>query len=202
MPWEATRRHGRLLTLSTDTVRGSVREVRLRVVWLFLLPFYFWAVPTPQGLVLGTGLGVLGLGLRAWAAGSIRKYRELATGGPYAYTRNPLYLGSFILGVGLTVAGGRWLFFVLLMAFFLSIYRTTALREAVELKELFGEAYETYAAGVPLFLPRVTAFRADGGQSGSSGFSWARYRRNREWEATLGGVAGFGFLAVRMMLWG
>ena len=183
-------------------VRGSLREVRLRAVWLFLLPFYFFAVPTLTSLALGTGLGVLGLALRAWAAGSIRKYHELATGGPYAYTRNPLYLGSFMLGTGLAVAGGRWIFIAVLAAFFLSIYRTTALREALELEGSFGESYRAYAAEVPFFLPRLTAYRIGGGGGAPPGFSLARYRRNREWDAALGGVAGFGLLALKMALWG
>ena len=182
-------------------MRGSLREVRLRAVWLFLLPFYFFAVPTLTSLVLGTGLGVLGLALRAWAAGSIRKYHEFATGGPYAYTRNPLYLGSFMLGTGLAVAGGRWVFMAVLAAFFLSIYRTAALREALELEGSFGESYKSYAAEVPFFLPRLTAFRIGGVGGASPGFSLARYRRNREWEAALGGVAGFGLLALKMTLW-
>jgi len=89
-----------------------------------------------------------------------------------------------------------------LAAFFLSIYRTTALREALELEGSFGESYKSYAAEVPFFLPRLTAFRTGGGAAAAPGFSLARYRRNREWEAALGGLAGFGLLAVKMTLWG
>lgn len=177
-------------------------KIRLRMVWIFLFPFYFLAAPTPAGLASGIVLGILGLVLRAWAAGSICKNHELAMGGPYAYTRNPLYVGSFVLGTGLAVAGGRWMFLVALIAFFLSVYRTTALKEALALEGLFGESYRVYGAEVPLFLPRLTAFRTGRAESGSPGFSLTRYQRNREWEAALGGVGGFGLLALKMTLWG
>ena len=177
-------------------------KVRLRVVWISLFPFYFLAAPTPIGLTSGIVLGIGGLVLRAWAAGSICKNHKLAMGGPYAYTRNPLYVGSFVLGTGLAVAGGRWMFLVALVAFFLSVYRTTALKEALELEGLFGESYRVYAAEVPLFLPRLTAFRTGRAESGSPDFSLTRYQRNREWEAALGGVGGFGLLALKMTLWG
>ena len=177
-------------------------KIRLRMVWIFLFPFYFLAAPTPTGMALGIVLGILGLVLRGWAAGSIWKNQELAMGGPYGYTRNPLYAGSFLLGVGLAVAAARWFFPVVLVAFFLSIYRTAALREALELEALFGESYRIYATAVPLFLPRLSAFRTGREGQGSPGFSLTRYQRNREWEAVLGGLAGFGLLALKMILWG
>ena len=76
----------------------SLRKIRLRLVWLLIIPFLWFARPTPVSLLLGSGLSVLGLFIRAWAAGFIRKDQQLATSGPYGYTRNPLYLGSFLLG--------------------------------------------------------------------------------------------------------
>ncbi len=145
-------------------------------------------------------MGASGLALRAWAAGSIRKDRELATTGPYAHTQNPLYLGSFILGIGVTVAGGRWIFGVAFLAFFLLVYRATVQREANELEERFGERYRAYRAQVPSVLPRFTAYRAEGSDA-PGGFSGARYLRNREWEAVLGAVAAFAALALKLKLW-
>ena len=142
----------------------------------------------------------MGLALRAWAAGSIRKDRELATTGPYAHTRNPLYLGSFILGFGVTVAGGRWVFGVAFLLFFLLVYRATVLREDVELEERFGEPYRTYRAQVPSVLPRLTPYRGEGSHA-PVGFSGGRYLRNREWEAVLGAVAAFAALALKPKLW-
>ncbi len=146
-------------------------------------------------------MSVAGLSLRAWAAGSIRKDRELATTGPYAHTRNPLYLGSFMLGAGVTVAGGRWVFGVAFLMFFLLVYRATVLREATGLEARFGASYRAYAAQVPAVLPRITRYRAAGSESPQGGFSRARYFRNREWEAALGAVAAFGLLALKLKLW-
>lgn len=195
-----------------------LRELRLRAVWLLLIPFYYFATPSSAVLPVGAVLGVVGLAIRAWAAGSIRKNEVLATTGPYAYTRNPLYLGSFILGLGVTMAGGRWLFMILFLAFYFSIYRATAIREGVELDEAFGESYRIYAAAVPFFMPRFSRYRGpmgemvpvgpEGGEAGTrtgadtGGFSSAQYLRNREWEAALGAVAGYGVLVLKMALMG
>src|SRR5258705_13759457 len=75
--------------------------------------FFLLAKPSPATLLVGASVSLLGLSIRAWAAGHIRKNQELATSGPYAYTRNPLYLGSFLLGLGFTIASGRWLVAIL-----------------------------------------------------------------------------------------
>ena len=193
-----------------------LRKLRLRAVWLLVIPFYYFATPSTAALGVGVALGVVGLAIRAWAAGSIRKNEALATTGPYAYTRNPLYLGSFLLGLGVTIAGGQWIFMVLFLAFYLSVYRATALREEAELEEAFGEPYRTYAAAVPRFVPRFSPYRSDGArpeakaeagvavhtEDGGGDFSVARYLRNREWEAGLGALAGYGLLVLKMRLLG
>ena len=146
-------------------------------------------------------MSTVGLLLRAWAAGSIRKDRELATSGPYAHTRNPLYLGSFMLGAGVTVAGGQWVFGVAFLGCFLLVYRATILREATELETRFGRATEPTQRRCPRCCPRITRYRADGSDSPRGGFSLARYLRNHEWEAALGAVAAFGLLASKLKLW-
>ena len=129
--------------------RLDLRRLRLKAVWLLIIPFYIFSAPSANLLWWGAGMSAAGLSLRAWAAGSIRKDRELATTGPYAHTRNPLYLGSFLLGAGVTIAGGQWVFGVAFFALFLLVYRATALREATELEVRFGEGYRAYAAQVP-----------------------------------------------------
>ncbi|HEU4837195.1 MAG TPA: methyltransferase, partial [Pyrinomonadaceae bacterium] len=90
------------------TRRGGTWIQRWRVPLGFLCgaAFIFFARPTPRALLIGASVSVLGLALRAWAAGHIRKNAQLATSGPYAFTRNPLYLGSFLLGLGFTIASG------------------------------------------------------------------------------------------------
>ena len=100
--------------------------------------FVLFARPRPQTLALGGIIALLGLALRAWAAGHIRKNAELATSGPYAHTRNPLYLGSFLLGIGFTVASGRAILGLLFAALFLGIYLPVMRVEAATLAALFG----------------------------------------------------------------
>ncbi|HSG46424.1 MAG TPA: isoprenylcysteine carboxylmethyltransferase family protein [Longimicrobiales bacterium] len=178
-----------------------MRKIRLRLVWLLLIPFLWLARPTPATLAAGGVLAVMGLLVRAWAAGFIRKEERLATSGPYGHTRNPLYLGSFFLGLGITVAGGNWYFVAAFLLFFFGVYGRTIRGEAQLMEKLFGEQYRHYAAHVPLFLPRLTRYRAPGDETPGA-FSMERYRGNKEYEALLGAVAGFAFLALRMYLGG
>lgn len=173
----------------------NLRRLRLRAVWLLVLPFLWLARPTPLLLAVGAPLALAGLGLRAWAAGSIEKERELATGGPYAHTRNPLYLGTFLLGLGVSAAGGHWAWPALFLGFFWVAYGRTMASEGRLLEERFGERYRSYAGAVPALIPRVSPWREPGWGGGS--FTWARYVRNREWEAGLGTLAGFALLALK-----
>jgi protein-S-isoprenylcysteine O-methyltransferase Ste14 len=179
------------------------RKVRLKAIWILVVPFLWLARPTPATLAVGAALAGLGAALRAWAAGTIRKERELSTGGPYAHTRNPLYLGSFLIGLGVTIAGARWAFVALFLAFFAVVYGAVIKKEARLLGELFGARYADYAKGVPLFVPRLAPYRApaDAGGVATGGFTLERWRRNREYEALLGVIAGFALLTARM-LWG
>ncbi len=175
------------------------RKIRLRAVWLLILPFLWFAVPSPMLLAIGMGMAAFGLSLRASAAGFIHKDRELTTTGPYAFTRNPLYLGSFFLGLGITVAGGNPLFVGLFVVFFAVVYTRTIRHETRQLQAAFGEDYTEYARSVPVFIPRLTPYRRSS-SDGSAGFSSQRWKRNREYEALLGALAGFGLLMLRMWM--
>jgi protein-S-isoprenylcysteine O-methyltransferase Ste14 len=172
-----------------------MRRLRLRAVWLLIIPFLWFARPTPTLLAVGGLLAVAGLLVRAWAAGTIHKEEELTTTGPYAHTRNPLYVGSFFLGLGVVVAGGQWVFVLVFLLFYVGVYGRTMAGEAELLTELFGDRFREYEAAVPAFVPRLTPYRATDGEGG--GFTLAQYRRNREWEAALGALAGFAFLVAK-----
>lgn len=173
-----------------------MRQLRLRSVWLLVLPFLWLAAPTPALLGVGAGLAALGLWIRGWSAGTIHKDRELTTGGPYAHTRNPLYLGSFFIGMGVTIAGGHWVWPLLFLTFYAAVYSRTMAGEARHLSELFPDRYPEYAANVPAFLPRITPWTS---AASAGGFGWAQYRRNREWEALLGALAAFAFLGAKAL---
>ncbi len=146
--------------------------------------------------MLGGAVAGVGLLIRAWAAGTIRKQHELATSGPYAFTRNPLYLGSFLIGIGVTIAAAHWIWPALFVVFFSGVYGQTMAREAGELEERFGDRFRAYALDVPAFFPRIAPYR--GPHTGErAGFSFAQYRHNKEWEAALGVVAAFTFLVFK-----
>ncbi|MGB8508091.1 MAG: isoprenylcysteine carboxylmethyltransferase family protein, partial [Pyrinomonadaceae bacterium] len=146
---------------------------------------------------------LLGLAIRAWSAGHIRKNAQLATSGPYAHTRNPLYLGSFVLGIGFTIAASSSvLLFALLggifAALFLGIYLPVMRVEAKTLAELFGDAYEAYARAVPLLFPRLTPYRTQ--ENAGARFDAGLYMRYREYRAALGLLVAWGVLALKAVL--
>jgi len=170
---------------------------RWRVPLGFLCGALFLWFARPNWLMLGIGGGValVGLAVRAWSAGHIRKNAELATSGPYSYTRNPLYLGSFLLGVGFTIASGQPLLAIPFAALFLGIYFPVMRVEAKHLAELFGEAYQAYARAVPLFLPRLSPYRDE--KTKDAKFDRSLYMRYREYRAGLGLLIAWGLLALK-----
>jgi protein-S-isoprenylcysteine O-methyltransferase Ste14 len=163
--------------------------------------YLIFCQPTPD-LTLGGGVIALGgVGLRAFAAGYLEKNVSLARGGPYRVTRNPLYLGSLLMGLGFAVAGGSvWLGLALLILFVL-VYWPVMLREEENLRERFGEIYARYAERVPLFFPswpfRLSEHIAP---RVPAKFQWEWYRKNREYRAALGYLAGMIFLNLKIRL--
>jgi protein-S-isoprenylcysteine O-methyltransferase Ste14 len=186
------------MTEESQVALKDPRKIRTRAVWLLVLPFLWFAAPTTQLIAVGAALALLGLGVRAWAAGTIHKDSDLTTSGPYAFTRNPLYVGSFLIGLGVTLAGGHWIWPVVFLAFYGLVYGRTLAYEAEVLSELFGESFNEYRTQVPAVLPRMTPYRPTQADV-AGGFSFAQYRRNNEWEALLGAVAAFAFLATKGM---
>ncbi len=168
---------------------------RVRAGYPVALTYHWLARPTPRTLAVGGVIGLAGLLLRALAAGYLRKHESLATAGPYAWTRNPLYLGSAALGLGLLVAGNDWLAAAIVTAYFLAFYPAVTRREEQDLRERYGAAYEDYAREVPLFWPRRPSREIR-----AAGFSFELYRRNREYRAAVGFAAGLALLLLKMLL--
>ena len=174
------------------------RGARLWGAWVLAVVYFWLARPDAVSLWTGGALVLAGLVVRGWAAGVLEKDRVLAVSGPYAFTRNPLYLGSFVIGAGAAVAGGRIWIGLVFLAFFIWAYRGAMARESDRLEERFGEGYRCYRHAVPAFVPRPTRYRPPlDVASAPTRFSLARYIRNREWEAALGGAAGMGFLVLK-----
>ena len=169
---------------------------RWRVPLGFMLGAAYLVFCRPTGKLLLTGgtIAAAGVALRAFAAGYLAKNQSLATSGPYAWTRNPLYLGSSLVGAGLALAGGNWILALACVLLFAAIYWPVIRREEEFLRRQFGAVYDQYAERVPLFLPRFR--RLAGGER----FRWEQYRKNHEYEALLGYAAVMIFLAIRTWL--
>lgn len=172
----------------------AVRRARVPVSLGLGLVFLLEAQPTIASVLWGAVLALPGLGLRAWASRHLRKDRVLTTTGPYAYTRNPLYLGSFLLGVAFALAcRSSWLL-VCFLVFFAVVYVPTMILEAEHLRALFGAAFEAYERQVPLFFPRPgRRFVSSKGVSGQ----WSAYVRNREYRVLFGYVLVLVLLLVK-----
>jgi protein-S-isoprenylcysteine O-methyltransferase Ste14 len=162
--------------------------------------FLVFARPTWTTLAWGLVLIVPGLWLRAYAAGYVKKNAELTRTGPYAYTRNPLYLGSMSIAAGFAVAAGQWWLVVLLIAMFLAIYVPTILSEEEFLRDTFPQ-FEEYAQRVPRLLPRLTPARFEDAGRGMGRFSAERYRHHHEYNASIGAACLYVALIFRMWLY-
>jgi hypothetical protein len=170
---------------------------RVRLGYPLAIVVLYFSRPTPPSILFGALAGVLGLSIRACAAGYLHKQELLTVTGPYAHTRNPLYLGSAILALGAGIAMRSWFSALILIVYFVVFYSIVMRREANELHLRHGAAFEEYARVVPLFIPRLTAAKLPGGSAGS--FSFSQYMKNHEWQAAVGFL--FLFLSL-IVIWG
>ena len=168
---------------------------RLRVATGFVLvaAFAWFSRPDVSSLIWGLPVSALGLLLRAWATGHLEKNIRLAESGPYAYVRNPLYLGTALVAAGLVIASRQWLLAILFAAVFLLIYLPVIELEEQHLRQLFPQ-FATYAQRVPALWPSL------GGSKSGARFRWALYMRNREYQALLGWLAGVALLAAKVLV--
>jgi protein-S-isoprenylcysteine O-methyltransferase Ste14 len=169
---------------------------RVRLGYPLAVVVLWFSRPAPRSILLGGLIGVLGLGLRACAAGYLHKHETLTVTGPYAYTRNPLYLGSGTMALGAAIAMRSWVSASLLLLYFAIFYSMVMGREEKELQMRYGSIFEEYARAVPLFLPRWQPAKLPGGTAGS--FSFGQYKKNHEWQAMLGFLL---LLATLFFIW-
>ncbi len=167
-------------------------RVRVAAGFLVAAVYLIDARPGPWSLAWGLLIALVGLFVRGWAAGHLAKNATLATGGPFAYTRNPLYVGTAVAAAGFAVAGRRWWLAALLAAYFLLLYLPVVGEEESHLRKLFP-AYEQYAGRVPRFWPRFS-----GGEGGAGKFRGSLYARNREYQALAGYLAGAAVLWAKL----
>lgn len=166
----------------------AVAKLRVPGGFLMVAAFLWLASPTWTSLAVGLPISVLGLALRAWAAGHLEKNRTLAISGPYAHVRNPLYIGTLTVAAGFVIASRQWVLGVICATVFLLIYLPVVELEEQHLSSLFPE-YARYAQRVPRLWPRLTI-------GDPKPFQWAVYRRNQEYQALAGFLAG-----VAVLIW-
>ncbi len=171
----------------------TARRIRVPLGFAFAA-FYLWrAKPTWPFLLLGAAIALLGILLRAIASGHVEKNRVLAMTGPYAYVRNPLYLGSIVIGVGFGVAARDLWVFVAIILLFAVVYVPVIRSEETFLRGQFRE-YDDYARRVPGLLPHTLLFRQI-----MSGFSRELYFKHREYNSLLGAAAVLAALVVKIL---
>ncbi len=172
---------------------------RVPLGFLFAAAYLWWARPSWGSLAAGAAVVAAGIIVRALASGHIRKNAELAVTGPYAYTRNPLYLGSILIALGFILAARNWWIGLGAAAMFAFIYLPVIRNEEAYLRSAFP-AYTAYSSSVPRLLPRLTPYRAKGGSAVAGGFSAELYWRHREYNAALGSLLMIGALVLKLAL--
>jgi len=171
---------------------------RVRLSYPLAIVVLALARPIPKSILAGALVGAVGLLVRALAAGFLHKQEVLTQTGPYAYTRNPLYLGSAVLTLGAAVATCSWISAAVLCGYFALFYSIVMRREEEELRAQHGAAFNAYAKAVPLFFPRLTPARTSSDQRATSAFSFAQYNKNREYRAAIGFLL---LLAILFVIW-
>jgi protein-S-isoprenylcysteine O-methyltransferase Ste14 len=172
-------------------------RLRVPLGFLFAAAYLWFARPAWLFIAVGGVFIIVGLAIRAAASGHIRKNRELTVTGPYAYTRNPLYLGSILIAIGFAVAARNPWIVLGAVVMFLIIYVPVIRAEEQYLRSTFP-GYEQYTAAVPRFLPRLKPYGA--GPEGGEGYSRALYMRHREYNAVVGSALMLAALIAKMML--
>ena len=172
----------------------TVARLRVPSGFLIVIVFAWFSRPSWSSLAIGLPVSALGLALRAWAAGCLAKNQQLSTGGPYAYTRNPLYAGTLLVALGLVLASRSAGLGVLFAAVFAFVYLPVIQLEEQHLRRLFPE-YAAYADSVPTLWPRLPKFPPKNPQP----FRISLYLTNQEYNAGAGFAAGVLFLLWKML---
>ena len=169
------------------------RRIRVPLGFAFAIVYLLLARPRVWSVLVGATVATVGLLVRAVASGHVQKNEELATGGPYAYVRNPLYLGSLVVAAGFALAARSAWIAAGAVLLFVAVYLPVIRSEEAYLRDKFQE-FSDYARHVPRLLPRLTAFAH---KSGS--FSWKLYWQHREYNALIGAAAMIALLAVKLL---
>ena len=177
-------------------LKRIIYEWRVKGGVLGLIFVFFLSKPNKISLLSGIGLCIVGLLLRTWASGHLRKEKKLTISGPYKYTRNPLYLANLIIGIGITA--GSWSLWVAgIFAFYFPFFYIPVIKKEKEkMNSLFPEKYDDYKTNVPLFFPSLKPYP----DPEKAKFKWSHYKKNREYRALLGAILFWLTMILRFLL--
>lgn len=177
-------------------VLSTIYEWRVRAGLMGAIASVLLARITPLSLFCGLSIALCGLLIRAWACGHLIKEKELATSGPYRYTRNPLYFGNFIIGIGVVVSANSWWTLIIFAVYFLIFYTVIIIVEKDRMKTLFPRKYKEYSQKVPLVFPVIRLKYPKSHQK----FNWRLFRKNKENRALIGILAYWSLFALKMIV--
>jgi protein-S-isoprenylcysteine O-methyltransferase Ste14 len=168
---------------------------RVRVSLLFVVLAIILAEPELWAILAGVGLTLFGLAIRTWACGHLEKEKKLTTSGPYRYTRNPLYFGNLLIGLGIVIASQSWWVLGCAFVVFVIFYPVIILSEKQKMEELFPLEYAEYVRHVPLFFPSYFSTWPRQRER----FDWARYKKNKELRAIIGSALVWLLLTAKLL---
>jgi protein-S-isoprenylcysteine O-methyltransferase Ste14 len=177
-----------------DTWSRVARRIRVPLGFIFAVVYVWLARPSMNSIAVGAVIMIPGLVLRGLASGHVQKDQQLTTSGPYAYTRNPLYLGSLMLAAGFAIAARSWWIAAIMVAMFAAIYVPVIAGEERHLRQAFP-GYDDYSRHVPRLWPRLTPYGAE-----RSAYSSDLYWKHREYQAGIGCVAMLAILIAKLIL--
>ncbi len=169
----------------------AVARLRVPCGFVLLIAFAWFSKPSVESVGIGLPVALVGLLLRAWATGHLAKNKNLATSGPYAYIRNPLYVGTLIVGVGIVIACRDRILAAIFAVVFLLVYLPVIELEEQHLRKIFPD-YGAYAEKVHRLLP-LSHWPAQTGQ-----FAWSLYKKNEEYKALAGFLLAVAWIAAKL----
>ena len=169
------------------------RRIRIPLGFVFSAAYIWLAHPTARSLIAGSSIALVGLVVRGLASGHVRKNEQLAVSGPYAHTRNPLYLGSLVIAAGFAVSARSWWVALIGAVIFVTIYIPVMRSEEAFLRAQFPE-FDDYARQVPQLFPQITPY-----QSSANAFSPHLYWKHREYNAAFGSVLMIAVLIAKVL---
>jgi protein-S-isoprenylcysteine O-methyltransferase Ste14 len=191
--------------MSDFNLKNAICRWRVRGGFIGILIAIVLANPSWTSILTGIAITLFGLFVRTWASGYLKKEKELTVFGPYKYTRNPLYVGNLILGIGVVVGSNSWWMLIIFSAYFLLFYPAAIKKEKEKMRNLFPREYEDYRKKVPLFFPSLKPLlysqkRGQSPFSQKSRFSRKLYKINKEYRALIGAVLFWMFIVGKMLL--